>query len=670
MGIQIERIQFENYRQYGTTEINFVKDEKADSQLFAFVAQNGTGKTTLLKAITWCLYGKEASGLSSSRGDSKSLPLVNTTTLDNTAADQEVPVSVSFRFMDEEKNSIEFTRKTSYKQKDKKKPMQGSVTFFATKTPPNGGNTETYMNDQAELFLRNYFDAAISNFYFFDGEKLPEFFNTDLKDSIYNIAQVHLLENTIAHVETVKKGLNDKIGKEMPGLQSLQADIESEEKYMAGLKEKLSRISAQLPQAQDTYEACDDALHGYRPVQELQKQRDALLQEQNEIEQRLMALKNEKIEFIQKYLPVLALYSRIKKVADYISTKADAGKLPPSIDRAQIETLLGNLKRHLDQDCPMCGHHLDQADLTYLETVLKQYDISSATSNFLSLILSPLENAVNAAHQYPKKREALQEESKRLSKKERDIERELDKVNRQFAAQGGEAGQEKAALLNEEYNKARQVLIDLQADEKHFRAEIQKSQTKLDDFNRQMEAYQEKQQVEQDDRKRLQVLKKLGENFEKVRDQIVDETKAEMQKLTWETFSSMIWKKNTFGKIDIDDTYSVTLYDIYGHAMNANASATEIMALAYAFTLSVHQVSGQNSPLVIDSPLGRVSDDNREKMAEALLKAAKDKQIIMLFTPDEYSEPVRKLYENHATVRMLQLSAKENVLEGVKPYGR
>ncbi len=670
MGVQIERIQFENYRQYGTTEIHFVKDEKADSQLFAFVAQNGTGKTTLLKAITWCLYGKEASGLSSSRGDSKSLPLVNTTTLALTAADKEVPVSVSFRFVDEEGNVIEFTRKTSYKRSEKTKPMQGPITFFFFFTPPNGGNTETYMNDQAELFLRNYFDAAISNFYFFDGEKLPEFFNTDLKDSIYNIAQVHLLENTIAHVETVKKDLKKKIGKDLPGLQDLQADIESEENYLKSVKEKLSRISAQLPQAQDAYDKCDDALHGYRPVQELQKQRDKLLQEQSEIEQSLAALKNRKIEFIQKYLPILSLYPRIKKVSGYISTKQKAGKLPPAIDRAQIESLLGNLKRHMDQDCPMCGHHLDQADLTYLENVLKQYDISSATSNFLSLILSPLENAVIAAHQYPKKREALQEESKRLAKKEKEIERELEKVNKQFAAQGGEAGQEKAALLNEEYNKARQALIALQADEKHFKDEIQRSQGKLDNFNRQMESYQEKQQVEQDARKRLQILKKLGEDFEKVRNQIVDETKAEMQKLTWETFSAMIWKKNTFGKIDIDDKYSVTLYDIYGHAMNANASATEIMALAYAFTLSVHQVSGQNSPLVIDSPLGRVSDENREKMAEALLKAAKDKQIIMLFTPDEYSEPVRKLYENHATVRKLNLSDKENFLEGVKPYGR
>ena len=49
MGIQIDRLSFVNYRQYGTCEINFKKSEKADTQLFAIIAQNVTGKTTVLK---------------------------------------------------------------------------------------------------------------------------------------------------------------------------------------------------------------------------------------------------------------------------------------------------------------------------------------------------------------------------------------------------------------------------------------------------------------------------------------------------------------------------------------------------------------------------------------------------------------------------------------------
>lgn len=667
MGIQIDRIKFENYRQYGTTEINFVPDPQVDTKLFAFIAQNGTGKTTLLKAITWCLYGADSSGASK---NSKSLPLVNTTTLFSSPKDEKIPVSVAFRFTDEEENTIEFTRKTFYKMTADNSFIKGPDIFSVTTTPINGKNTQTLQSEQADLFLKKYFDAAISNFYFFDGEKLAKFFKTELKDSIYNIAQVHMLGNTIKHIGVVKRELNKKIGKQLPAIQEKQNQIDSKTRYIEGLNGELRQVSLKLRPAKDAFEKAKEAIRGYRPVQELQKKREKLLGEQAEIEKGLEKLKSEKVVFIQQYLTLLHLYPRIKKVADYISSKAQAGKLPPSIDRAQIISLLENIKQHMEQECPMCGHHLSEADKAHLESVLGQCEISSATSNFLSKMQGPLEIAIKLVKEYPKKRDEILERSKALRKKESVNKKELDVVNADFANAGGEAGQARASELNAQYNRASTELISLKAAKMHHEEELQKANRELAELKQEMEGYQEKQNIEKKARDQFAVLSKLEKSFELVRDEIVNETKAEMQKLTWETFSSMTWKEHTFDRIDIDDDYNVTLYNAQGLAMNLDASATEGMALAYAFTLSVHQVSGQNSPLVIDSPLGRVSDDNREKMAAVLLAVAKEKQIIMLFTPDEYSEQVRKLYENHATIRQLKLSAKENFLEEVKPYGR
>lgn len=108
------------------------------------------------------------------------------------------------------------------------------------------------------------------------------------------------------------------------------------------------------------------------------------------------------------------------------------------------------------------------------------------------------------------------------------------------------------------------------------------------------------------------------------------------------------------------------MYDKNHNEMTGSLSATEKMALAYAFTLAIHKTSGKNCPLVIDSPLGRVSDDNRENMAKALLDVSRDKQIIMLFTPDEYSSSVQKLYQSSANVRELKLSSDESFIEGIE----
>ena len=126
-------------------------------------------------------------------------------------------------------------------------------------------------------------------------------------------------------------------------------------------------------------------------------------------------------------------------------------------------------------------------------------------------------------------------------------------------------------------------------------------------------------------------------------------------------FDSMIWKTQTFGRLEINDDYIVSVYNINGKETIGSMSATELMALAYSFTFAIHKASGKNCPLIIDSPLGRVSDDNRINMANELLKVSKHKQIIMLFTPDEYSEDVRNLYDKEAgSVRDIKLSEDES----------
>lgn len=167
-------------------------------------------------------------------------------------------------------------------------------------------------------------------------------------------------------------------------------------------------------------------------------------------------------------------------------------------------------------------------------------------------------------------------------------------------------------------------------------------------------------------RNEIKVLSFLEDTFRVIKDTIMGSMKEELQKATWETFDNMIWKTQTFDRIEIDDNYNISVYDTTNHNMTDSLSATEKTALAYAFILAIHQVSGKNSPLVIDSPLGRVSDVNRERMAEMLLNVSKNKQIVMLFTPDEYSDSVSRMYNNAASIRDLELSADEKYVTGLE----
>ena len=665
-GIQIDRLKFKNYRQYGTAEICFKQDENADTHLFAFIAQNGTGKTTILKAITWCLYGKEASGLSSNRSVSKGLPLVNTTTLALADTEEKVPVSVAFRFINDNGDVIEFTRETSFLRHQNGVISQGPTKFIGACTPSDGNNTVTLYDEQADIRVKQYFDPAIYNFYFFDGEKLAGLFETNLKDSIYNIAQVNMLENTIKHTNSRKKDLTKKLGTELPDINEIQNSIDENTTFIRATKNRKGRLEEQITELTDLYDKYDNALRNYKPVQQLQVTRTKLLNEQKEIEAEYTSIKNSQITFIQKYLTLLNMYPRIKKVYDYISSKENTGCLPPTIDRTQIINLLNQQ----DKNCPLCGMHLDEKAVERLKNLLKQYAISSATSNFLSMMIGPLESAIADVKEYQNRKSQSHDSFRKIDKRKRENEKELALIEKDIMQYGGESGISEINDLNEKYINTRNKLINLKGEVNGYERAIDQAEKEKYDLNQKLLECQKKVIGLENVKKQLRVFSVLSKSFTYVRDAIVNETKVEMQSLTWKAFSSMTWKKNTFGKISIDDKYNVILYDKRNQVMNRDASGAEAMALAYAFTLSVHQVSGKNCPLVIDSPLGRVSDEAREKMAAALLQVAKEKQIIMLFTPDEYSDAVKKLYEKHATVKQLKLSSDESIVEGVKPYGR
>ena len=490
---------------------------------------------------------------------------------------------------------------------------------------------------------------------------MKDFFATPLKESIYNIAQVNLLENTINATNNKKVALNRAIGKKLPDYANLFSEKTEKEDWIAATTKEIERANRKLEEAKQRENSYDNKLMGFREVEPLQREKKRLEREEKALEQEDAKNKAEQTTIIKEYLVLLTMYPRLKRIYRYISAKKEAGKLPPSIDRNQILELL----HHKEQPCPLCHSHLTEEAILHLEEILKENKISSATSNFLSCMISPLEVYLARAREYMTQRDAWRNRVIATQKRKAENKAQLEENNRKLDAYGGDAGTANVALWNKERDQAKGEINNYNKEIAGHKAMIAVKSAEIAKLDKELSVYEKQSAIQEKQREELNVLKKIGDGFTRVRDAIVNETKKEMQEQTWKTFRSMIWKENTFGSISIDDQYNVEVYNMQGHIMTNSTGATEAMALAYAFTLSVHQVSGKNCPLVIDSPLGRVSDENRVRMAKALLNIAKEKQIIMLFTPDEYSPAVAEMYDKKATVRHLNLSKDESVVEGV-----
>ncbi len=664
MSVIIDKIVFENYRQYGTGSLHF--NSSKDGLLSVLVAKNGTGKTTLLNAITWCLYDKELH-----LADVKTaLPLINSASAKQASAGEVAPVTVAITILDDN-TIIEFNRTVDFKisadSAGKVRVLAGHSTFTASLTPAGDfSNTTVKTGVDADVIVKQYFDEAIFKFYFFDGEKLRDFFTASqansIQQSIFNISQVTLLDNACSrlykmHIERIKK-----LEKDAPDIALLNAEREKQEKRLNIATETLADSRQLATDLTHQREDLDEVLRGYDPVKKLQKERQELEAQLVRIDTEEDEYRGKRATFIRQYMVLLALYPRIKRALTLINEKEAAGDLPPAIDKDQVRTLLN----HLDQPCPLCNSPVGESGRQHLEALLQKIPVSSHTSNYLKEIKGPLEAYMEQVQLFKSKLDELRQTEIDISARKTVASGRLQEITSALANFESESGQinvakteEKRASIISQNNAANQTIGAA-------KTTITACNERLAEIEADLTTALQKMSEHDDISKQITVIDMLHANFKRIKNTIMEEMKREIETITWNFFDSMIWKRNTFGNISISETYDIAVYNKDHVEMTGSLSATEQMALAYAFTLAIHKASGKNCPLVIDSPLGRVSDDNRENMARALRDVSRNKQIIMLFTPDEYSESVKQIYKDVAEVRTLNLSDDENYIEGIE----
>lgn len=663
--ILINKIEFENFRQYKNINIEFPKSDKFN--LHVLRAKNGTGKTTLLNGILWCFYGREHY-LSN---EDKALPIINDSLVEKSSNGEELYVNVRISVNDEGKMLV-FERKQLFvvaadplRGKNNSIPSASKLSITVTENDSSNSNV---IEDQIEVesIVKQYFDESIFDYYFFDGENLKSYFKKDktdkIKDSIFNISQVTLLKTASQHIigmATEKYRQSSKINSDDSSLLDDQINLKNKIDDLISENEKIEK---DMPIWQEKVDDADSVLFGYAPVRNNQEKRTEYQRKLDKLQNEYKQFVDDRNAFIREYLVLLNYYPRFKSLFDLIIKKESDGNLPPNIDKTQVQNMLYN---HV-KNCPVCNNKIDDTAVNFLNSLLEKLDVSSETSNYLMSVKSSLEKLIERCEEYELEKDEILQTEKYLTDEITRVNKELDKIS-SFLANYSTDNSTLDVSKIEKDRKYYQGLISSNTQKKAYNEkDINSYKDRLKDVEEQLETIVQKKSNKDILSKQVSILRTLSSNFDTVKDLIMKEIKNDIQKNTWNRFESMIWKTNTFGSVSINDNYEISVTNINGKEMTGSLSATEFMALAYSFTLAIHEASGKNCPLVVDSPLGRVSDDNRSNMANELLKVSMDKQIIMLFTPDEYSEEVRDVYDRNAsTMRDIALSSDESQIEKV-----
>ena len=221
--MRISKLLLRNYRQFRNVDITFdANPDKKD--LHIFIGVMGTGKTNLLNAINWCLYGEEPF---LSKEGVQQLPRLNLKTIEKSESDINQNASVQI-WAEANGKHIVFTREESFRiEKPKssgKEPVCKSLKeIFKVNIEDKEGNIKLFEDEESKTKVELFVPKGIRDFFFFDGERLDKYFKEatgqNIQNAIYQISQVDLLDKMRKNLEKVIVGLRKDAGKLSPEIE-------------------------------------------------------------------------------------------------------------------------------------------------------------------------------------------------------------------------------------------------------------------------------------------------------------------------------------------------------------------------------------------------------------------------------------------------------------------
>lgn len=652
--MRINYLQLKNFRQYKDMKIEFKKNDKGD--LHIFIANNGSGKTNIMNAISWCLYQRDLDG--HQRKDK--LPDFNLRAAKEAEEAGEDHIDISVEVQIESCGEVYTITRMQHVVLPSEFAQKPSLKIIYQKK----GETKIIEGDnqqkEADEIIQDILPQAISQYSFFDGETLQNYFNdnknSSVKDAINKMAQINVVKDAENHLDNLIKDKEIAASKLDPDIdyykKKLDKDIESKNQYDTIISELLNNISF----AEKRKRELDQAIAGNEHISDIdaEKKRTENLLEDLKVDAQKFT--DELNAFFRKSYIELALKDTLQEVNRYINEKSEY--LPVKGFSQEM------LERCLDDDeCQLCHSHLTKQAQNIIQQLLRRYELAPVGTQTLLKIQPQIESMCHDINLYSEKEREFNQKDIDYKKKINSLEdqkAELEsRLNQVSNVEDIEAWIKERRLHEDSIKHDSEKKGEYVAQLNELRKSIEKDQKDLETA--------EKANIQQNTLySELNFMRRarnvLGDVEREIVGEIRDKTTAETKKY----FDELAYKTQTFGNISIDENYQLTVYhkqtDPNGkmRSMLGSLSAAEKELLALAFTLAILKVSGYDSMLVIDTPVGRVDDNNRRNFAHCLVEVSKKKQLILFFTKTEYDSEIAQEFDPvAATNKRIQMSSNE-----------
>lgn len=619
-------IEIENYRQYkGNIKMDF---SVSNSKNFTVIqGVNGAGKTNLINAITWCLYGFESHLMKSKEQLGKVNENVVLALQEGEKTSAKVKITLGDNdpeFMIERECVVEkIDGKIWLRERIPRAWRVINKDWVAIKSP--------------ETMVRSLLPEKIHEFFFFDGERLDNFFRRgsaeNVKEAILDVSQIQLLETTIIHTKRVRNQIVDEARSKTPDIEKIQKEINSVESGKEYNENKLSEINTELNIISLEINEKKDFLRSSSQdkIKSLQEKRDLI---ERQIKQNKKTLESYKQDCNQNLLlmggPIIS-FNEIEKTMKIINDKYESGELPPKIRDVFLRELLER------GDC-ICGSDLvndDEAKNRILE-LLKKTGFSKIAKQVTEGKFI-LENIIRNIPSQINRQNEIRQRISDLHDLIKENKEELNMISEEIQGYDIEEVRRIESRLSElETRKAKK-----HQDQGVIQDQINRAERLLKELDKKLEKELKNNKDYTDLVTKRDICHKVIDVVSEIKEELINEVREKIETNTNDYFKNLIWKKEAFSQVTIDMDYHLSVKNRHGSEVLGSLSAGERQVLALAFLSALRGISGFSAPVFIDTPLGRISGEPRCNIADLLPKYLEEIQVTLLVTDEEYTNAVR-----------------------------
>lgn len=568
---------------------------------------NGRGKTTFLEAVLLSLYGSNSFAYNESKYKTYGQYLKSF--VNKQDGTMETYVDLEFEMESE-------TYKIHREWSGAKQRVSEIIRVY------KDGAYNHFLTNNWSMFIENILPSGLSNFFFFDGEKIAELAvedtSTQMKESIKTLLGISVLDL-----------LKADLGRIINRIAKTQVS-NTEAKEIEELRGKKDRSVRAL-------EAVD------LEISELEARKIATLQ----------SLEQKRQEYSAKGGNIVTQRQELFKKRAAVSSRRDALKEQLTVDAASelpfilVKELLQNIRENaeIEQDQRMLEASLKKMRALLPEYAKKNIDDQDSVCRFIDFIDSKMATGADVVHcklsdtslfklqvlldeQLLSTKLAVSDRKKKLVK----LQAEIDQLDSYMSV---DIDEKAIAVIYRQIKELEQELIDIdvllskKADERRTRNGEVIATTTV--FNRGVEAYLRRAELN-DDGDRIVKYSHMATT-------ILDEYKIRLQKdkigIVAETmtacYKKLANKKNLIDRIEMDPvSLDLKYLNADGEEVNkASLSAGEKQLMVISLLWALAICSKKKLPVIIDTPLSRLDSAHRVSLIQTYFPQASEQTIIL-----------------------------------------